>query len=114
MMQTSPAQLQRVSILFALVIVGAAMATTPELAVAAQSKTVWDGIYTEKQAERGAGSFTTNCARCHENAIGFARRAWDEREPAFILWARQFPHYRTLHSDPRFASILLEMNSAND
>jgi len=50
----------------------------------------------------------------HENAIGFARRAWDEREPAFILWARQFPHYRTLHSDPRFASILLEMNSAKE
>jgi len=57
-------------------------------------------------------ALTAEAAGEHENAIGFARRAWDEREPAFILWARQFPHYRTLHSDPRFASILLEMNSA--
>ena len=74
MMQTSHAQLQRVSILFALVIVGAVMATTPELAVAAQSKTVWDRVYTEKQAERGAGSFTTNCTRCH----GAANSGGDE------------------------------------
>src|SRR5262249_51533698 len=34
-------------------------------AVAAQSKTVWDGVYTEQQAARGALSFATNCARCH-------------------------------------------------
>jgi len=59
-------------------------------------------------------ALTAEAAGEHENAICFARRAWDEREPAFILWARQFPHYRTLHSDPRFASILLEMNSAKE
>ena len=43
--------------------------------------------------------------------MAFARRAWDEREPTFILWARHFPQYRTLHSDPRFAAILREMDS---
>jgi hypothetical protein len=43
--------------------------------------------------------------------MAFARRAWDEREPSFILWARQFPQYRALHSDPRFAAILREMDS---
>jgi hypothetical protein len=42
--------------------------------------------------------------------MAFARRAWDDREPAFTLWARHFPHYRALHSDPRFAAILSEMN----
>jgi mono/diheme cytochrome c family protein len=31
----------------------------------AQSKTVWDGVYTQQQAARGAGSFTTHCSRCH-------------------------------------------------
>ncbi len=31
----------------------------------AQNKSVWDGVYTEQQAARGAGSFTTQCARCH-------------------------------------------------
>ena len=40
----------------------------------------------------------------------FAHRAWDEREPPFILWARHFPQYRTLHADPRFAAILREMD----
>jgi hypothetical protein len=56
-------------------------------------------------------ALTAEAAGQHENAIAFARRGWDEREPPFILWARQFPQYRTLHSDPRFASILLEMDS---
>ncbi len=42
--------------------------------------------------------------------MAFARRAWDEREPTFILHARHFPEFRTLHSDPRFAAILREMN----
>jgi mono/diheme cytochrome c family protein len=63
MMQTSPQW--RVSILFAVAIVGVAMTTLVESAVAAQSKTVWDGVYTEQQAARGAVSFATNCARCH-------------------------------------------------
>ena len=43
-------------------------------------------------------------------ALAFARRAWDERDPNFILWARHFPPYRTLHADPQFAAILQEMN----
>jgi hypothetical protein len=45
-----------------------------------------------------------------EEAMAFARRAWDEREPSFILWARHFPQFRTLHTDPRFAAMLREMN----
>ena len=32
---------------------------------AAQGKTVWDGVYTEQQAARGAASFASSCARCH-------------------------------------------------
>jgi mono/diheme cytochrome c family protein len=30
-----------------------------------QNKTVWDGVYTEQQAARGAVSFASSCARCH-------------------------------------------------
>jgi serine/threonine-protein kinase len=55
---------------------------------------------------------TAEAAGQHEEAIAFARRAWDEREPPFILHARHFPEYRMLRSDPRFAAILREMNES--
>jgi mono/diheme cytochrome c family protein len=35
------------------------------LYAAAQSKTVWDGVYTQQQAARGAASFAGSCERCH-------------------------------------------------
>ena len=53
---------------------------------------------------------TAEAAGQHEEAMAFARRAWDEREPTFILHARHFPEFRALHSDPRFAAILREMD----
>ena len=56
-------------------------------------------------------ALTAEAAGQHEEAMAFARRAWDEREPPFILHARHFPEFRTLHSDPRFAAILREMDS---
>jgi TolB-like protein/Flp pilus assembly protein TadD len=59
-------------------------------------------------------ALTAYAAGQREEAIAFARRAWDEREPSFILWARQFPPYRALHSDPRFAAILREMDSPEE
>ena len=59
-------------------------------------------------------ALTAEAAGQHEEAMAFARRAWDDREPSFILWARHFPQYRTLHSDPRFAAILREMNQPDE
>ncbi len=56
-------------------------------------------------------ALTAEAAGQRDEAMAFARRAWDDREPAFILWARHFPPYRMLHSDPRFAAILREMDS---
>jgi tetratricopeptide (TPR) repeat protein len=55
-------------------------------------------------------ALTAEAAGQHEDAMAFARRAWDEREPSFILWARHFPPYRALHPDPRFAAMLREMD----
>ena len=34
-------------------------------AVAAQDKTVWDGVYTEEQATRGETAYEQECATCH-------------------------------------------------
>ena len=41
----------------------------------AQEKTVWDGVYTEDQAKRGAELYTRDCASCHQDDFagdGFA------------------------------------------
>jgi len=56
-------------------------------------------------------TLTAEAAGQHEEAMAYARRGWDEREPTFILHARHFPEFRILHSDPRFAAILREMDS---
>jgi TolB-like protein/Flp pilus assembly protein TadD len=55
-------------------------------------------------------ALTAEAAGQHEEALAFARRAWDAREPPFILHARHFPEFRTLRLDSRFAAILGEMN----
>jgi serine/threonine protein kinase/tetratricopeptide (TPR) repeat protein len=55
-------------------------------------------------------ALTADAAGHHDEALAFARRAWDEREPPFILHARHFPEFRLMRSDPRFAAILREMN----
>ncbi len=59
-------------------------------------------------------ALTAEAAGDHEEAMAFARRAWDDREPPFILWARHFAHYRSLHPDPRCAAILREMNETDE
>jgi S-disulfanyl-L-cysteine oxidoreductase SoxD len=41
----------------------------------AQQKTVWDGVYTEDQAKRGAASYEKDCSSCHQADLagdGFA------------------------------------------
>jgi mono/diheme cytochrome c family protein len=33
------------------------------------SRSVWDGVFTEKQAKRGESLFSQNCASCHGDAL---------------------------------------------
>ena len=40
------------------------IAAAPSHAQAPQ-KTIWDGVYTKEQAERGKTSYTQTCGRCH-------------------------------------------------
>jgi S-disulfanyl-L-cysteine oxidoreductase SoxD len=42
-----------------------AMMACTVLAGGAQAGTVWDGVYTDAQAERGGTQFQQYCARCH-------------------------------------------------
>jgi len=44
-------------------------------------------------------------------AIAYAQRAWADREPMFLLFARHFPEWRSIRSDPRFQVILREMDA---
>ena len=53
-------------------------------------------------------SAATSSGRLDE-AVALARRAWDDREPTFMLWARHYHEYRGLRDDPRFQAILGEM-----
>jgi cytochrome c553 len=52
----------------------AAVMTLHTSHAAAQAKTVWDGVYTQQQAARGAGSFAAQCARCHSAEPNDERR----------------------------------------
>lgn len=49
---------------------GIAAPAAPQPAAASQTRTVWDGVYTDAQAARGATSFEANCVRCHGADLG--------------------------------------------
>ena len=36
---------------------------------AAQTRTVWDGVYTDEQAERGRASYQQSCVGCHRDDL---------------------------------------------
>jgi TolB-like protein/Tfp pilus assembly protein PilF len=46
-----------------------------------------------------------------DEAIAYARAAWEDREPPFILRGRRYPQWRPLHADARFQAILREMEA---
>lgn len=46
----------------------AVLAALPGIA-AAQSRTVWSGVFTETQAARGAVTYGQHCARCHGTSL---------------------------------------------
>ena len=39
-------------------------------AIAAQGRTVWDGVYTAAEAKRGATTYQASCAGCHGADLG--------------------------------------------
>ena len=58
-----------------LVLVGAWGLAFGQSAVRAQQKSIWDGVFTAEQAERGAAAYKTACSECHGGDLmgdGFA------------------------------------------
>jgi cytochrome c len=46
-------------------------------------KTVWDGVYTEEQAKRGAEVYADKCAMCHGDSLGGVESAPALTGPSF-------------------------------
>jgi mono/diheme cytochrome c family protein len=46
-------------------------------------KTIWDGVYTEEQAGRGAKAYADHCAQCHGDTLGGVESAPALTGPAF-------------------------------
>jgi S-disulfanyl-L-cysteine oxidoreductase SoxD len=46
-------------------------------------KTVWDGVYTEEQAKRGAEVYAEKCGMCHGDGLGGVESAPALTGPAF-------------------------------
>ena len=53
------------SLLWALVVVGSTLGAAP----AQDARSVWTGVYTEAQAQRGAELYDKTCSRCHGKAL---------------------------------------------
>lgn len=55
----------RVRLLGAFVVPVVAFVLARAVVTGAQTKTVWDGVYTQEQAQRGRVFYNEHCARCH-------------------------------------------------
>jgi len=49
-----------------LVVPGATFGTLGTAVAQVETKTVWDGVYTAAQAERGGAAYAEKCSQCHE------------------------------------------------
>jgi mono/diheme cytochrome c family protein len=50
--------------------VAAAVLALAGVTAAQTPRTIWDGIYTEEQAARGATLYAARCAQCHGDGLG--------------------------------------------
>ncbi|MGE0043544.1 MAG: cytochrome c, partial [Vicinamibacterales bacterium] len=77
---------------------GCAVMLASTLGLDAQSKSIWDGVYTAEQAKRGQAAYDDNCSTCHladmsGGGDGIAPslagadflKAWDGRTMADLL-----------------------------
>ena len=71
-------------------------------------RTVWDGVYTEKQAQRGAQAYQQRCSRCHrENLEG-------EAEAPPLIGAPFFDRWSNLSVHDLFFAIQITMSHSHE
>jgi sugar lactone lactonase YvrE/mono/diheme cytochrome c family protein len=63
---------------------GAVALAAGELWAQDAQKSVWDGVYTEPQAERGAAAYARNCANCHGPQLAGTGEAKPLTGPEFL------------------------------
>lgn len=66
-----------------------ATATALAAAQAPASKTVWDGAYTQEQADRGRSSYAGECASCHGPALEGGEGSALAGKPFWDKWREQ-------------------------
>ena len=62
-----------------------AAATLAFSVAAAQTKNVWDGVYSDAQAGRGKKSYVTHCAACHNEGLQGGDLAPELKGEDFLL-----------------------------
>ena len=64
-------------------IIACALLLTVVFMRAQAQKTVWDGVYTEEQAKRGADTYAEKCSMCHGDSLGGVESAPALTGPGF-------------------------------
>ena len=65
------------------VIVSSVLLVLTMLSSAQEQKTIWDGVYAEEQATRGADLYAQRCAMCHGDGLGGVESAPALTGPVF-------------------------------
>ena len=68
------------------------------------TRSIWDGVYTDAQADRGREQYTQHCANCHGDTLmtgdGPSARARRGRFPFQLEWTyRRRPVRKNSHND---------------
>lgn len=111
-------------------LIAAALHAATVISVVAQgpTRTVWDGVFTAEQADRGRASYAASCARCHGGSLEGGMGAslvgpafwnkWREQSVADLLGyvSKNMPMgvQATVLSPPVYADIVAYVLRSND
>jgi S-disulfanyl-L-cysteine oxidoreductase SoxD len=65
-------------------VAAALLVLAPALAVAAEGRNAWSGVYTQAQATRGAAAYAQHCASCHGDQLAGGDQAPPLAGAAFL------------------------------